>query len=69
MMMASYMNSSSNSSESISTDLDKDRYYNCTLNGPEYVEYSAENPDPEKLKQLPRIKITFSAPKSAEQNK
>lgn len=69
MMMASYMNSSSNSSESVSTDLDKDRYYSCILNGPEYVEYSAENPDPKKLELLPRIKITFSAPKSAELNK
>ncbi len=60
MMMASYMNSSSNSSESVSTDLDKDRYYNCTLNGPQYTD---------KLEQLPRIKITFSAPKSAEKNR
>ena len=63
MMMASYMNSGSNSSESVSTDLDKDRYYNCVLNGPEYAEYTEEN-----LDKLPRLKITFSAPKSAEKS-
>ena len=56
MMMASYMNSASNSSESISIDLDKDRYYNCTLGGP----------TSDELK--PTLKITFSAPKTAEKN-
>lgn len=56
MMMASYMNSGSNSSESISTDLDKDRYYNCSLGGPTATD--------EALK--PKLKITFSAPKTAE---
>ena len=54
MMMASYMNSGSNSSESISIDLDKDRYYNCTLAGPSATEVK------------PTLKITFSAPKTAE---
>ena len=54
MMMASYMNSGSNSSESVSIDLDKDRYYNCTLAGP-----SADGVKP-------TLKITFSAPKTAE---
>ena len=54
MMMASYMNSGSNSSESRSIDLDKDRYYNCTLAGPSATEVK------------PTLKITFSAPKTAE---
>ena len=59
MMMASYMNSSSNSSESVSTDLDKDRYYNCTLNGPTCADNLSK----------PQLKITFSAPKTAERSK
>ena len=61
MMMASYMNSSSTSSESVSTDLDKDRYYSCVLNGPTCADNNKEN-----LHKLPRLKITFSAPKTAE---
>ena len=59
MMMASYMNSSSNSSESVSTDLDKDRYYSCVLNGPTCADQN----------KLPRLQITFSAPKTAEKRK
>jgi hypothetical protein len=54
MMMASYMNSGSNSSESVSIDLDKDRYYNCTLAGPSAAGVK------------PTLSITFSAPKTAE---
>lgn len=57
MMMASYMNSGS-SSESVSTDLDKDRYYNCILGGPTSAEESVR----------PTLKITFSAPKTAEKS-
>lgn len=56
MMMAAYMNSGSNSSESVSTDLDKDRYYRCSLEGPQSAN---EN-------NRPKLKITFSAPKTAE---
>lgn len=58
MMMASYMNSGSSSSESVSTDLDKDRYYNCILGGPTSAEESVR----------PTLKITFSAPKTAEKS-
>ena len=58
LMMASYMNSGSTSTSSTSSsELDKDRYYRCTLNGPEYDG---------TLEELPRLKVTFSAPRSAE---
>ncbi|MBE6231781.1 MAG: hypothetical protein E7117_05350 [Bacteroidales bacterium] len=58
MMMAAYANSSSSSASETTTsiELDKDRYYNCTLNGPDYGG---------TLEELPRLKITFSAPKTA----
>jgi hypothetical protein len=57
LMMASYMNSGNNSpSESVSSELDKDRYYRCTLAGPNTVDESLR----------PTLKITFSAPKTAE---
>ena len=39
-----------------SVELDKDRYYSCTLNGPDYGS---------TLEDRPRLKITFSAPKTA----
>ncbi len=58
MMMAQYASaygSSSNSTSSI--ELDKDRYYRCYLNGPD---------SSNDIKQLPRLVVTFSAPKSAE---
>ena len=59
LMMASYMNSgSSGSSESVSSELDKDRYYRCTLAGPK--------PADESSSLRPTLKITFSAPKTAE---
>ena len=62
-MMASYMNSGNNSpSESVSSELDKDRYYNCTLAGP-----TSNLVDPTTGKPLrPTLKVTFSAPKTAE---
>ena len=57
-MMAAYASSYNNSSsETSSIELDKDRYYRCTLNGPEYSD---------KIEELPRLKVTFSAPKTAE---
>ena len=59
LMMASYMNSGSTTSESVSSELDKDRYYRCTLAGPNAADESLR----------PTLKITFSAPKTAEQTK
>ena len=53
MMMAAYASGSSSTEETV-VELDKDRYYNATLNGPEAAG------------KKPQIKITFSAPKSAE---
>ena len=59
MMMAQYASASSSStSTSSSIELDKDRFYNAVLNGPE-----AGGDD---ISQKPRLKITFSAPKKAE---
>ena len=57
MMMAAYASgySGSSSSEKLSVELDKDRYYNATLIGPD-----------SNGEQKPRFKVTFSAPKSAE---
>ena len=55
MMSASYMNSGTSTSETVSIDLDRDRYYDCTLGGP-----TAE----EAIR--PKLKITFSAPKAGE---
>ena len=64
LMMASYMNSGSTTSESISCELDKDRYYNCSLAGP-----TSDLVDPETGKRLrPTLKVTFSAPKTAEKS-
>ena len=56
LMMASYMNSGTTTSESLSSELDKDRYYRCTLAGPTATDESLR----------PTLKITFSAPKTAE---
>ena len=54
MMAAMYSGMGSGSSEEYTTELDKDRFYSATLNGP----------TSEGLK--PQLRITFSAPKSAE---
>ena len=56
MMMAAYASGYSGSSDSASytVELDKDRYYNATLNGPDAAGAK------------PQLKVTFSAPKSAE---
>jgi hypothetical protein len=56
-MMAQYASASSSSSSKSSVELDKDRYYRCYLNGPD---------SSDDINQLPRLKVTFSAPKSAE---
>ena len=57
MMMAAMAGSYNQTNEKSTTELDKDRYYRCTLNGPEYDG---------TLEELPRLKVTFSAPRSAE---
>ena len=58
MMMAQYASAyNSSSTSTTSTELDKDRYYRCTLNGPQ---------SSTDVKLVPHIKVTFSAPKSAE---
>ena len=44
----------SDSEAETSVELDKDRFYNCTLNGPE------------SAGARPQLKFTFSAPKTAE---
>ena len=56
MMMAS-MAGSYSTGESTSRSLDKDRFYNATLNGPGYGT---------ELEQKPRLRVIFSAPKTAE---
>ena len=45
--------------ESTARSIDKDRFYHAVLNGPEYG--SADD-----IERKPRLKITYSAPKSAE---
>lgn len=59
MMMAMYANASTTtgSSDSVSIELDKDRYFDATLNG---TQSSAD------IKALPRLSVTFAAPKTAE---
>ena len=58
MMMAMYANASTSSStDSYTTDLDKDRYFDATLNG------TKSSTD---IKSLPRLTVTFAAPKTAE---
>ena len=53
-MMAQMYSSMYTSSTEYETSLDKDRYYNAVLNGP--LSSGAK----------PQLKVTFSAPKSAE---
>ena len=57
MMMAS-MSGSYSTGEKTSRNIDKDRFYDAVLNGPGYPS--------DNIKDKPRLKITFSAPKSAE---
>ena len=56
MMMAAYASgySGSNDDGEYTVELDKDRFYNAVLNGPEAAG------------RKPQLKITFSAPMSAE---
>ena len=54
MLMAQYASMGSGSNEKISTELDRDRFYNAVLNGPE------------SDGARPQLKVTFSVPKSAE---
>ena len=58
LMMAS-MAGSYNTGKTTSRNIDKDRFYHAVLNGPDYG--SADD-----IERKPRLKITFSAPKSAE---
>ena len=53
-MMAAYASASSSSSTSSSIELDKDRFYNAKLNGPD------------STGDKPALKITFSALREAE---
>ena len=55
MMMAMYASASSGSNEKTTTEMDKDRYYKANLNGPDAVSGT-----------VPQLRITFSAPKTAE---
>ena len=64
MMMSAFANSSSGTTESVSTDLDKDRYYSAVLNGPDAAAAHAEGET-----SVPTITITFSAPKTAESDR
>ena len=64
MMMSAFANSSSGTTESVSTDLDKDRYYSAVLNGPDAAVAQAEGET-----SVPTITITFSAPKTAESDR
>lgn len=68
LMMAQYASASSGTSESVSTELDKDRFYSARLNRPADMENS-DRLSKEELKNYPRISITFAAPKTAEAEK
>lgn len=59
LMMAQYASAYNTSTETSSIELDKDRYYRCCLNGP-----TTSSND---IKDFPRLVVTFSAPKSAEE--
>jgi hypothetical protein len=58
-MMAAYASSANQTSTSSEVSLDKDRFYNAVINGP-----GAGGDD---ISQKPRLRITFSAPKKAEE--
>ena len=57
MMAAMY--GSSTTSESISRQLDKDRYYNAVLNGPD---------SGTELDEVPRLELTFAIPKEEQED-
>lgn len=64
--MAAMMSNASQESTSSSAQLDKDRFYVCTLNGPEHEEASASADAPLSARRVPMLKVTYSVPKSAE---
>ena len=60
-MMAAMMSNASQSTTSSVTQLDKDRYYVCTLRGPE----KNDGQDGESLRErrVPMMSVTYSVPK------
>ena len=64
--MAAMMSNASQESTSSSAQLDKDRFYVCTLNGPEHEEAGASADAPLSARRVPMLKVTYSVPKSAE---
>ena len=62
--MAMYANSASGSTEEVSAELDKDRFFSAVLNGPFKTTGTGESSN-EDLKNLPRLTVTFAAPKTA----
>lgn len=64
--MAAMMSNASQESTSSSAQLDKDRYYVCSLNGPEHVEPGVGSDAPLSARRVPMLKVTYSVPKSAE---
>ena len=56
-MMAQYASASSGSTTSVSTELDRDRFYSAILNGPA---------DAAAGDDIPMLSVTFAAPKTAE---
>lgn len=57
LMMAQYASASSGSTTSVSTELDRDRFYSAILNGPA---------DAAAGDNIPMLSVTFAAPKTAE---
>ena len=64
MLAAQYASSQSTSQTTVSMQLDKDRYYRATLNGPEATADAADGPGEEFLR--PRLTITYSVSKMAD---
>lgn len=64
--MAAMMSNASQESTSSSAQLDKDRFYVCTLNGPEHKESGISDDAPLSAKRVPMLKVTYSVPKTDE---
>ena len=63
-MMAAMMSNSSSQTTSSSAQLDKDRYYTCTLRGPEApLEGGITENDKPELQRRPMVSVTYSVPK------
>ena len=63
-MMAAMMSNSSSQTTSSSAQLDKDRYYTCTLRGPEApLEGEITENDKPELQRRPMVSVTYSVPK------